>query len=81
MWFEPIFLSGSLAVFKFAAKPLKFGGLAVAAAGGEMRSNYFKNRAPIYLFPPYACPASIPSTHLVFRYGQAKPLRSKMSEL
>ena len=22
-----------------------FGGLAVAAAGGEMRSNYFKNRA------------------------------------
>ena len=23
-----------------------FGGLAVAAAGGEMRSNYFKNRAP-----------------------------------
>ena len=24
-----------------------FGGLAVAAAGGEMRSNYFKNRAPV----------------------------------
>jgi len=23
-----------------------FGGLAVAAEGGEMRSNYFKNRAP-----------------------------------
>ncbi|MBU4056305.1 hypothetical protein KJ695_00125 [Patescibacteria group bacterium] len=44
IWFEPIFLSGSLAVFKIAAKPLKFWGLAVAA-GGEMRSNYFKNRA------------------------------------
>jgi hypothetical protein len=26
MWFEPIFLSGSLAVFKIAAKPLKFWG-------------------------------------------------------
>jgi len=24
-----------------------FGGLAVAAAGGEMRSNYFQNRAPV----------------------------------
>jgi len=47
MWFEPIFLSGSLAVFKFVAKRSNFGGLAVAAAGGEMRSNYFKNRAPV----------------------------------
>jgi len=26
MWFEPIFLSVSLAVFKIAAKPLKFWG-------------------------------------------------------
>jgi len=26
MWFEPIFLSGSLAVFKITAKPLKLGG-------------------------------------------------------
>jgi len=47
MWFEPIFLSGSLAVFKIAAKPLKFWGLAVAAGGGEVRSNYFQNRAPV----------------------------------
>jgi len=47
MWFEPIFLLGSLAVFKIAAKPLKFWGLTVAACGGEMRSNYFKNRAPV----------------------------------
>jgi len=29
------------------AKPLKFGGLTVAAFGGEMRSDYFKNRAPV----------------------------------
>jgi hypothetical protein len=28
MWFETISLSGSLAVFKLAAKPLKFWGLA-----------------------------------------------------
>ena len=47
MWFETIFLSGSLAVFKIAAKPLNFWGLLVAATGSEMRSNYFKNRAPV----------------------------------
>ena len=47
MWSEPIFLSGSLAVFKIAAKPLNFWGLLVAAAGSEMRSNYFKNTAPV----------------------------------
>jgi len=43
-----------LKLSKIAAKPLNpsapfrtgFWGLAVAAAGGEMRSNYFKNRAP-----------------------------------
>jgi len=39
MWFEPIFLSGSLAVFNIVANPLKFWGLAVAAFGGEMRSD------------------------------------------
>ncbi|MCG2693404.1 hypothetical protein L6279_04910 [Candidatus Parcubacteria bacterium] len=47
IWFEPMFLTGSLAVFKIAAKPLKFWGLAVAAESGEMRSNYFKNTAPV----------------------------------
>jgi len=47
IWFESIFLSGSLAVFKIVANPLKFGGLLAAAFGGEMRSNYFKNRAPV----------------------------------
>ncbi len=50
MWFEPIFLSGSLAVFKNAAKPLKlnFRGLPVfAAAGGEMRPNYFQYTQPV----------------------------------
>jgi hypothetical protein len=35
---------------KIAAKPLKFWGLAVAAAGGEMRSNYFQNSALIPSF-------------------------------
>ena len=39
-------LTGSLAVFRFAAKPLIFAGGFLAAAGGEMRSNYFKNGAP-----------------------------------
>ena len=38
--------TGSLAVFRFAAKPLIFAGGFLAAAGGEMRSNYFKNGAP-----------------------------------
>ena len=38
--------TGSLAVFRFAAKPLIFAGDFLAAAGGEMRSNYFKNGAP-----------------------------------
>ncbi|MAF79595.1 hypothetical protein CL629_00770 [bacterium] len=38
--------TGSLAVFRFAAKPLVFSGGFLAAAGGEMRSNYFKNGAP-----------------------------------
>jgi len=38
--------SGSLAVFRFAAKLLIFTGGFLAAAGGEMRSNYFKNGAP-----------------------------------
>jgi len=47
MWFEPIFLSGSLAVFNIVANPLKFWGFLVAAFGGEMRSDYFKNRAPV----------------------------------
>jgi len=37
------FSSGSLAVFNIAAKPLIFQGLLLAACGGEMRSNYFKN--------------------------------------
>ena len=31
----------------FAAKPLIFAGDFLAAAGGEMRSNYFKNTAPV----------------------------------
>ena len=47
MWFELIFLLGSLAVFKIAAKSLKFWGFLVAAFGGEMRADYFKNRAPV----------------------------------
>jgi len=38
--------TGSLAVFRFAAKPLIFCEGFLAAAGGEMRSNYFKNGAP-----------------------------------
>jgi len=51
MWFEPMFLTGSLAVFKIAAKPLKwnFWGLVVLAAPprrGEMRPNYFQYTQP-----------------------------------
>ncbi len=46
MWFEPIFLSGSLAIFKIAAKPLIFRGLLLAAEGGEMRPNYFQYTQP-----------------------------------
>jgi len=48
MWFVPMFLTGSLAVFRFVAKPhfQNFAGGFFAAAGGEMRSNYFKNIAP-----------------------------------
>ncbi|TAL48989.1 hypothetical protein EPN83_02535 [Patescibacteria group bacterium] len=38
--------TGSLAVFRFAATPLIFAGCFLAACGGEMRSNYFKNGAP-----------------------------------
>jgi hypothetical protein len=45
MWLEPIFFTGSLAVFKFVISGRNFWGLC-AAFGGEMRSNYFKNGAP-----------------------------------
>jgi len=38
MWFEPIFLSGYLAVFKIAAKPLKFWG----AGRRRKRRNVFE---------------------------------------
>jgi len=40
-WFEPMFLTGSLAVFIGAAPPpfRIFAGVFLAAAGGEMRSN------------------------------------------
>ncbi len=47
--------TGSLAVFRFAAKPLIFAGGFLAAAGGEMRSNYFKNGAPRQNFSAF-CP-------------------------
>ncbi len=45
MWFEPIFFTGSLAVFKIAAKPLQIRGGLLATAGGEICSNYFQYRA------------------------------------
>jgi len=48
MWFEPIFFTGSLAVFEIAAKALNFGACCLAAVGGEMRSNYFQDTAPEY---------------------------------
>jgi len=48
MWFEPIFLSDSLAVFEERNEAAQiFWGLAVAACGGEMRSNYFQNTAQV----------------------------------
>jgi len=75
MWFEPIFLSGSLAVFKFAAKPLKFlGGLAVAAAGGEMRSNYFKNTAPVRILQAIWCRLASLGDQIVGNFGRKKQL-------
>ncbi len=42
MQFEPIFLSGSLAVFKISANPIFARGF-LAACGREIRSNYFQN--------------------------------------
>ncbi len=51
MWFEPIFFTGSSAVFiKERGEPAcgraaKSQGLVFAAFGGEMRSNYFQYRA------------------------------------
>ena len=51
MWFEPIFLTGYLAVFtKERGEPAcgraaKSGWLFFAAAGGEIRSNYFQSSA------------------------------------
>ena len=44
--FEPIFFTGSLAVFnKERGEPAKSGWLFLAAAGGEIRSNYFQYSA------------------------------------
>ena len=46
MQFEPIFLSGSLAVFKFRISVRNFAGDFLAACDGKMRPNYFKNSPP-----------------------------------
>jgi len=60
MWFEPIFLSGFLVVFKFAAKPLKFWG---ACRRRRRRRNAFelfseystsKNFASVLVSPRFA---------------------------
>jgi len=48
MWFEPIFLTGSLAVFEERGEAVSFFGFSAAPSGarGGKCSSYFKNSAP-----------------------------------
>ena len=68
MWFEPIFFTGSLAVFKFAISGRNFWGLR-AAFGGEMRSNYFKNTAPVRKLQAVLCTAAASGGQIVGNFG------------
>jgi len=51
-----------------------FGGLAVAATGGEMRSNYFQNTAPVRILQAFWCCLASLGDQIVGNFGRKNQL-------
>jgi hypothetical protein len=51
-----------------------FGGLAVAAVGGEMRSNYFKNTAPVRILQAISVRLASLGDQIVRNFGRKNQL-------